>query len=150
MKGFKLDYSALAVELLEKMHHLHGAKPQKDIDEAMQGETLMLDYLAHHGGEALPGEISNQMNVSSARIAQMLNNLEKKGWIIREINPDDRRKILVNLTSAGRTEARERMQKIVKLATKMLTRLGEDDAREYVRIMGRLIDMIEEESACCN
>jgi DNA-binding MarR family transcriptional regulator len=90
------------------------------------------------------------MNVSSARIAQALNSIEKKGWITREIDSADRRKILVTLTSEGQKVAKERMQAITDLATKMLTRLGEHDAQEYVRIMGRLIAIIEEEFVCYN
>ena len=144
------DYSALAVELLEKMHDLHSAKQQKDIDEALRGEAVALHYLAHHNGKVSPGQIVSEMKVSSARIAQTLNSVEKKGWITREIDPSDRRKVLVALTPTGEDAAAEHLQRITDLTTKMLALLGEKDAKEYVRITGKLAERVKEESMCCN
>ena len=137
-----MDYSILAAELLHRMRSLHSARMQKSIDEALQGETYVLHYLSCHEGEALPGEISNEMNVSSARVAQTLNGMENKGWISRRIDPRDRRKILVSLTDKGKTKAEEYFRNVVELVTKMLTLLGERDAEEYVRITSKLADII--------
>ena len=137
-----MDYSNLANELLEKMHSFRRAKPQKSIDESLQGEAFVLHYLAQHGEGVLPGEISNEMRVSSARIAQTLNNIEKKGWITRQIDTNDRRRILVNLTPEGKTAAEKHHQAISNLAIKILSMLGEHDAKEYVRIMGRLAELL--------
>jgi len=145
-----LDYSGLAVDMLEQMRYLHGVGPQKSIDDVLQGETFVLLCIAHHGGETLPGAISAEMNVSSARIAQALNSTEKKGWITRKIDPCDRRRILVALTPAGNGVVEERMQMMHDLARKMLERLGKDDAKEYVRILGRLVDIFRNEPPCYN
>ncbi|MCL2025138.1 MAG: MarR family transcriptional regulator [Coriobacteriia bacterium] len=106
--------------------------------------------IAHYGGAVTPGQIGDVMNVSSARIAQTLNSIEKKGLITREIDVNDRRKVLVTLTPAGAKAAEEHLRTITELATKMLTLLGEEDAKEYVRITGKLADIFERESLCCN
>ena len=139
-----MDYSILAGELLNKMRSLHRASLQKSIDEALQGETYVLHYLNNSDGEVLPGEISNEMNVSSARIAQTLNSMERKGWITRRIDTGDRRKILVGLTPEGITEAEAHLKKAVDQVTKMLTLLGERDAKDYVRITGKLAEIISQ------
>lgn len=135
-----MDYSKLAVELLSKMQSLRKAKPQRNIDEALQGEAFVLNYIASHGDEVIPGEIGQEMNVSSARIAQTLNSIEKKGWITRQIDTSDRRKIIVKLTPEGKNEAEKLNQRVMDIATKMLAQLGEHDAKEYVRITGKLAD----------
>ena len=137
-----MDYSGLAIELLNKMRLLHKAKSQRCIDEALQGEAFVLHYIMLNDNDVLPSEISDEMNVSSARIAQTLNNIEKKGWITRQIDPNDRRKILVRLTPEGKTKAEKHHQAVISLAEKMLGLLGEHDAKEYVRITGRLADMV--------
>ena len=136
-----MDYSKLADEFLSKMRLLHRAKLQKSIDEALQGETHVLHYLAYHENGALPGEISSQMNVSSARVAQTLNSIEKKGWITRRIDTSDRRRILVNLTPEGKAEADKHLMFALNLVSDMLKQLGEQDAKEYVRITARLADI---------
>jgi len=139
-----VDYSILAAEMLEKMLSLRKAKPQRSMDEAMQGEAFVLHYIASHGGEVLPGEIGSKMNVSSARIAQALNSIEKKGFITREIDTNDRRKIIVKLTPEGKSEAKKHYEKVIGHMTEMLAALGENDAKEYVRITGRLAETAQE------
>jgi len=136
-----MDYDELAVELLKKMQMLHMAKPQKDIAGSLQGETFILNFIAHHDGDVLPGKIGHEMDVSSARIATALNSLEKKGLITRQIDTNDRRKILVRITEEGKKISEKQLKKVVAVATKMLHQLGEHDAKEYVRITGRLVEI---------
>ena len=137
-----MDYTALAAELLGSMQALHKARPQKHINDSLQGEAFVLRYIALHSGEVLPGEISSEMEVSSARIAAALNSLESKGLITRQIDLSDRRKILVGITPEGKALAEQQEQSVVEGAAKMLAQLGEYDAREYIRIMGRLAEIL--------
>ena len=139
-----MDYPALAVRLLDSMQALHRFRPQKHINEAMQGEAFVLRFLMTHemhGGGVLPGQISGEMGVSSARVAAALNSLESKGLITRQIDLSDRRKILVKITGEGKALARQQQQNVVAGAAKMLALLGEHDAQEYVRITGRLAEI---------
>jgi len=141
-----MDYNALALELIKKMQALRKFKPHKHINESLQGETFVLHFIAHHGDDVLPSEIGHKMDVSSARIAATLNRLEEKGLITRQIDTADRRKILVKLTEVGK-EIAERHEEIVLTETiKMLTALGEYDAKEYVRITGKLTEIIQLEA----
>ena len=135
-----MDYSELAVALLDNMQSLSKAAPQKCIEEALKGEAFVLQCIARHGEEVLPGEIGEETHASTARIAQTLNSMEKKGWLTRRIDPRDRRKILVKLTPEGKSIADRRYATIVAMVTQALTLLGEEDAREYVRITGKLAD----------
>jgi len=137
-----VDYPNLAMELLEKMQSLRRARPQRNITEALQGEAFVLHYIANHSPEVLPSEIGHEMDVSSARIAQTLNRIEEKGWITRQIDINDRRRILVRLTPEGKAAAENHRRIVLGIAAKMLSLLGEDDATEYVRITGKLADLI--------
>ncbi|MCL1805952.1 MAG: MarR family transcriptional regulator [Clostridiales bacterium] len=141
-----MDYSALAIEFFDKMHMLRKAKPQKHIDGALQGEAFALHYIASHGGEVVPGEIGNEMNVSTARIAQTLNSIERKGWITRQIDQTDRRRILVKLTPEGKSVEDAHYREIIGTTASMLSMLGEADAVEYIRIMGKLAEIVSRHS----
>jgi DNA-binding MarR family transcriptional regulator len=139
-----MDYKDMASEFMQnmqKMHKLRQASPQKQIDESMRGEHFVLQFIAVHQGYVLPSEISNEMGISSARIAATLNGLERKGLITRQIDINDRRRILVDLTPKGKTLVKEHYQEAMEMITKMLSKLGEHDAREYVRIIGRLAEV---------
>ena len=135
-----MDYNKLAAELMSCMMSVRRIKPHKHMEEALHGEGFVLGYIAHHGGNALPGEIGHHMKVSTARIATALNNLEKKGLISRRIDPNDRRQILVGITQEGRELTDRHQRHVMEDTAKMLEYLGEHDAKEYVRIMRRLAE----------
>lgn len=137
-----MDYSILAKTLLENMHRIGRHRPDKSIRQAIKGEMFVLRYLSHHKGDVVPGDIGKVMNVSSARIAQTLNSLEKKGWVTREIDAEDRRRILVKLTAEGKKQTEQHQEKVIRNTIKILELLGEHDAKEYVRITGRLAEIM--------
>jgi len=136
-----MDYEKLAEELLRNMNTLRKCMPQKQISESLRGETFALQYIAEREGYVIPSEISNEMGISSARIAAALNSLENKGFVTRQIDPSDRRRILVQLTPAGREQARKHRQLMLSAMANMLAYLGEGDAEEYIRITGKLAEM---------
>ncbi|MCL2288376.1 MAG: MarR family transcriptional regulator [Candidatus Bathyarchaeota archaeon] len=137
-----VDYSALAVEFLDKTQLLIKDRLNKPIDEAVHGEGFVLQYISLHNGYVFPGEIGNAMCVSTARIATVLNSLEKKGLITREIDTSDRRKILVKITPEGKLLAEKNYRNAVDVIVKRFTLLGEHDAKEYVRLTGRLVEIL--------
>lgn len=133
-----MDYRELARQFLHDSYQFRKHGMQRKIDETMQGEAFAILYILRQDGIVLPSEISNEMNISSARVAAMLNSLEGKGLISRQIDKSDRRRILVDLTQAGRELAEKHHQYVVNATVRMLEMLGEHDAGELVRIMGRL------------
>jgi len=137
-------YDELAVTLLENMKVLFKAKMHQRVNDAIGGEVFGLQYIAMNGGSVLPGDISSEMNVSSARVAAALNNLENKGLITRRTDKNDRRKVIVEITEDGRIHVEKHWNNIIDGTAKLLELLGENDAREYVRIMGRIKDVMPE------
>ena len=69
-----------------------------------------------------------------------MNKLESKGLITRQIDKNDRRKILVAITREGKAFAEKYQTAMIEDIAEMLGFLGEHDAREYVRIIGRLAE----------
>lgn len=134
-----MDYQKLAEELLENMPKLSKIPTQKNADRFIRGEMLALDYLYHHGA-ATPGEISAEMDISTARTAKLVAVLEAKGFITRMPDSEDKRKICVMLTDAGAAHIESHKQHVLASASAMLSDLGEKDAAEYVRITKRIIE----------
>ena len=139
-----MDYEQLAGELMQKMFLMGNARPNMDIAESMRGEMIVLQYIIRRGCPVKPSEISRAIQRTTARVAATLNGLEKKGLITREIDEGDRRRILVKLTPAGRATVEERHREVMCMVSQMLSMLGEEDAREYVRLTGRLADIATE------
>lgn len=137
-----MDYSNLAAEFLSNMPALRYARPQKNISEAMHGEAFVLDYIAKQGEEVIPSKIGHEMDVSSARIAQALNSIERKEFITRQIDTNDRRKIIVRLTPKGKAQAERHYREMISQTAQMLELLGEEDAVEFVRLTGKLAKLL--------
>jgi len=143
--GEKMDYEGLAQELLEVMYQMRGNNAQKQVRESIHGEDFVLSYISDHEGTVIPSDISIAMGATSARIAAILNSLEKKGQVTRRIDTEDRRRILIDLTDAGRKHVFQQKQERLRFMSNTLQYLGEEDAKEYLRIMRKLAHMNPEE-----
>ena len=71
-----------------------------------QGEMRLLGCLNAGADGRTAGELSTLLDLSTARIAAMLNNLERKGAITRARDTADRRRVVVRLTEQGRCRRR--------------------------------------------
>ena len=140
-----MDYQALAREFMGVMHKMRKRKGEKQISDSLRGEQFVLGFVSHAEGSVIPSDISAEMGISTARIAAALNSLESKGLITRRIDPNDRRKILVELTDAGRAKEQEHTNSIMRVMTRMLENLGEADAVEFLRILKKLAEHPPEE-----
>ncbi|MGN0383654.1 MAG: MarR family winged helix-turn-helix transcriptional regulator [Eubacterium sp.] len=117
--------------------------PRTVVDDMGKGEMMILGCCigeSKKNGNITPGEISTFTGVSSARVAVVLNNLEKKGYIVRESDLNDRRKIIVRVTQYGMEYANAKMQEGIKMLKNIFEAIGEDDAREFVRIVKKMHD----------
>jgi DNA-binding MarR family transcriptional regulator len=63
----------------------------------------VLATLRRHGAPyALsPGALMNSMMITSGTVTNRIDQLEKAGLVSREVNPDDRRSMIVKLTPTG-------------------------------------------------
>jgi DNA-binding MarR family transcriptional regulator len=139
-----MDYSLLADTLLKKTTVLFRSHSHKKIGEFAEGEMFILKHLSFVEEKALPSDLSAAMNTSTSRIAAILNSLERKGLVSREIDETDRRRILVAITPAGKQFIQEKHQKIHDNMEYLLQRLGEHDANEVLRLLDRFIEIYEE------
>ena len=133
------DYQELARELLENMPKFSKAPMQKNADRFVRGEMPALVFLSYHSA-ASPGEISDELNISTARTAKLLATLASKGFITRVPDDKDKRKICVKLTDAGSFHIEAHKTHVLESASEMLKDLGEKDAVEYVRITKRIVE----------
>ena len=150
-----MDFSALTYEMIHKTGELMKTSfwPKK-ATAFIHGEMFMLNHMAHRGESVTPGELAAAMNTSSARVAVALRSLESKGLVTRRIDMEDRRKINVSLTRRG-LELVECHKKEIKDKIELILRqLGEDDTREYIRIVERMTEIAQsissesEETSC--
>ena len=81
------------------------------------------------------------MSVSTARIARLLNTLESRCLIIREMDQTDRRRVFVTLTEEGNRRVEAVYQRVHRRITAIINELGEEDTETFVRIAERIVSI---------
>jgi len=72
-------------------------------DDMPRNGPFVLGGMANRGGSA--GELIRQLGVSKQAASQLIDTLVLRGYLQRETNPDDRRRMTIELTDRGRDAA---------------------------------------------
>ncbi|MFV0424112.1 MAG: MarR family winged helix-turn-helix transcriptional regulator [Bacilli bacterium] len=88
--------------------------------------------------------LQKYLAVSKAAISQMLNSLEKKGYLKRDIDLRNRRNIIITLTTEGRNILRDQEEEFVNRLHKIVSYLGVDDVKQMTVIINKLIEITDE------
>lgn len=136
-----MNYTELAIQLVDMRASAPQIKMERTMSQIARGEILALNYLAANGNRAYPKDMSKALMLTTARIAAILKSLEGQEMITRTTDPTDSRQVIVCLTEKGVALVEERRTDMIGLVAKMLEALGEEDAKAYVRIQTRLIEL---------
>lgn len=136
-----MDYTELAIQLIDMRASAPQIKMERTMSQIARGETLALNYLAANGNRAYPKDMSRALMLTTARVAAMLKSLEGQDMITRTPDPSDSRQVIVCLTEKGMALVEERRTGMIHSVAKMLEALGEEDAKAYVRIQSKLIEL---------
>ncbi|GHU67796.1 hypothetical protein AGMMS49983_19500 [Clostridia bacterium] len=88
--------------------------------------------------------MSDYLCISKAAVSQMLGSLEKKGLITREANPENRREILVSLTTEGAARVGAIQRIFDEKVDMLIDRFGEQDTKELIRLIDKMADILGE------
>ena len=134
-----MDYERIAEELLEIRANLLRLPANRMMNEFVHGEMFVLSYLLACGENVYPKDLSRKMGVSTARIAALLNQMERKGWIKRIDDPKDSRQKQILLTDSGKQIISAKKKELIAEVVKMLEKIGCEDAEELLRIQKKIM-----------
>lgn len=136
-----MDKAALRDELMQQLWRMNKMDLMVNLREFLEGETAALNYLYSCGEQAVsPSQISENIGVSRARMANILRSLRAKGYIEMEIAEQDRRKMDVRMTREGGTFCREKYEYLVRYFDLYVDVLGEADIKELIRLIKKTAD----------
>lgn len=137
------DYRNLAQELFLILDRSKQNPPHKDFSASMRGEMAVMRLLVSKASSLTAGDISKLLHMTTSRIAAVLNSLEKKGMILRSADKTDKRRVLVTLTDKGEAFCCRKKQEATDDMAQLLACLGEKDAPELVRLVGRMHELMQ-------
>lgn len=108
------------------------------LNEFNKGEIGVLSYLMFDCDGVSAGCLSNQLNVSTARIASILNSLEDKKYIKRISDNNDKRKTIVYITNNGKELVNQCKKEILNKINNVLNDIGIEDIKRYINISNKI------------
>lgn len=133
-------------EFLEKLRIIFTDEPvKKNMDtlkNSIKGKLPILYYLKYKtekGEEITPGDISSNFNISTARVAKSLNNLEISNMVVRQKSKNDKRTTIILLTDKGLAEANEGISYIISAIEKKLANISKEELEIFFRVINKLV-----------
>lgn len=87
-------------------------------------EVLLLEYIGQ--SDLSPSEIAEAMKIPAHAISRKLDGLEKRGLIVRSLDPSDARRRVLELTPAGETLLKEAAALLEQQTADLLSVLSTD------------------------
>lgn len=107
-------------------------------------QLATLRQLGRHGALSA-GELARGISVSQATITGIVDRLERRELVTRSRDPDDRRRVVIDLTGAGREVVASSPPPLHERFMVRLAELPEDERREIDLVLARIVQMMEAE-----
>jgi DNA-binding MarR family transcriptional regulator len=98
-------------------------------------------------GPLTPSEVSARLVVPSATMTATLDTLERRGWVERRTNPDDRRSILVSVTEEGRAASDRLLAGIRVIERETMGGLTQRELATLLRLLDKILARAAEVAA---
>jgi DNA-binding MarR family transcriptional regulator len=104
-----------------------------------QGAATALAVIDGAAEPLTPSQVSDRVVTASATMTSTLDLLERRGWIRRVPNPDDRRSVLIEITPAGRATADQLLPGIRTLERSILSALTPDERTQLLDLLAKVL-----------
>ncbi len=102
-------------------------------------------------------ELADRVHIAPSSLTRVLNKLEKQNYIHRIVPSENRRIVLITLSSKARKVFQEMHQVLLSYMHEMITRLGKEDTSSFIALLQKFKKVLEEvkkerqaHSLCCN
>jgi DNA-binding MarR family transcriptional regulator len=92
------------------------------IDDLPRNGAFVIGGMANQG--ASPGDLIRELRVSKQAASQLIDALVLRGFLERHIDPDDRRRLTIELTPRGQAAAASVRRGVVAVDEELSRRLG--------------------------
>ena len=92
----------------------------------------------------LTGDVAARMHITSGTVTSLLDNLERRNYVLRSSDPHDRRRVLVDITPEAQALLDDALPAVQQVARAVLERVGDQRARELLAILADIRAAIAE------
>ncbi len=140
-----MSTALLAREMLETISIMDKRNVLSKRKFLLKGEDLLIVMLDELGGMSTPSKLSDCTDFTPARLSAIIKSLEIKGYILKHQDELDKRCSIIEITEKGIMQSRQIKGAAVRNSLEIIEKLGENDATEFIRLMKKLFDIMENE-----
>ena len=97
-----------------------------------------LAIIEGHGTPLPTGTVGAQMHITTGSMTSVLDTLERNGYIERLTDPDDRRRVLVDVTPAAQAVLDGLLPEVVQATTAALAGFSARELDDFIDTLGRV------------
>lgn len=132
-----MNYNKKAEEIFETL-----TKRKKYIGELSssisQGESGVLLYLLNANSNVSQSELSEKLGVTMPRIVAVINTLQKKELIEKNVDSTDKRKSIISITNKGKDNIIKKKKDAIKFIENVIKELDEQEIEQYIAISKKI------------
>ena len=114
-------------------------------DDMPRNGPFVLGGMANHGATA--GDLVRQLGVSKQAASQLIDTLVLRGYLARHENPDDRRRVDIELTERGHAAAKAVRAGVVAIDDALARRISPTELAGLRAGLAALVEIREEGEA---
>lgn len=113
-------------------------------DDLSTKQMILMDFI-HKNKSVTIGQIALYMNITSSAVGQLVSKLEEQQYVMRQINPKNRREIFVHLDTVG-IQYFEREEEIKRyIIAKYYSKLERSELVQLKEIIQKLNNIVLQE-----
>lgn len=101
-------------------------------------EIMILVFLNETSEENMASDIVKHLMISKAHVSGLVNNLENQGYIIRENDHKDKKKIHLIVTEKAKPIIKEVQKKKIEMKTKVFAGVTEKEAEVMKAVLNKI------------
>ena len=100
---------------------------------------MILNILSEAEGGMRQKDIAEKMHINPSSMSEMVSRLESTGYVVRTVDPADKRATVITLTELGMARANELQDERAEHIGRFFVNLDENDKAELLRILEKLV-----------
>ncbi|MEG2348353.1 MAG: MarR family transcriptional regulator [Clostridia bacterium] len=135
-------------QLLEAVIKFKKARPKrlaciKDLNPSEQFALFILEDLSKNN-EIQLSQLRKYMKIAPSTLTQVVNSLEKKELIERNIDKSDRRNIYLKVSKKGSEFTKKAHGMMEDMLSEYIEAMGKEDIKEIIRLLNKTLNYFEE------
>ncbi|WP_454884518.1 MarR family winged helix-turn-helix transcriptional regulator [Sphingomonas oryzagri] len=120
---------------------MRGSLADAGYDDIPANGLYIIGGLALGDGGVPIGQLVRDLGITKQAAGQLVDALVLRGYLDRQADPADRRKLIVTLTERGRAAAEAQTAGRNRIDAELLAAVGQDDISAARRTLGALIEI---------